>query len=100
MTPSQPTLFDVPRARTSDPATSHAALTNSESRNVERAILILFRPGVSYTDDELVDALQGTVFGPTARSARSRLARQGHLYDTGERRLSARGRPSIVWRRT
>ena len=49
------------------------------------------------TDDELCAACEDR-YGPTVKTARSRLARSGVLEDSGVRRLSGRGRAQIVWR--
>ena len=56
-------------------------------------------PRDGFTDDELCSYLN-VRYPPTVKSARSRLSRAGYLRDSGVRRDSARGRPSIVWVRS
>ena len=92
------TLFDLPphpRHRRTDPDTSkHAA--RSVSPRTEQLIEAIFAGGGRFTDDELADALRDH-YKPTVVSARSRLAKRGVLKDSGQRRLSARGREQVVW---
>ena len=83
------------RARASDPDTSHQAAA-SVGKGVEHAILAAFQ-FKSFTDDELADYLP-TIHDATVKTARSRLKNHGFLEDSGERRLSHRGRSQIVWR--
>ena len=95
----QLTLLDMPRARATDPATSHAAASSQlphvgsqENRVLER--FAIYGP---MCDDELV-ARSPQWHGPTIKTCRSRLTKRGLLVDTGERRPSVRGKDQIVWR--
>lgn len=114
MTPSQLGLFPAPttagrvratdpsyaihaRARRSDPETSHNAAA-AIGLGVERAVYQCFRHYGPMHDDLLVERLNATIYGPTARSARSRLSKRGLLADSGDRAKSDRGRDSIIWR--
>lgn len=96
-------VVDVPvshagLSRSSDPDTSRAA-AQWISKGVENAVRGAFRrgPANGYTDDELCVRLYD-LHAPTVKSARSRLSKRGLLVDSGERRLSDRGRAQIVWR--
>jgi len=87
-------------ARTSDPDTSRAA-ARTIGKGTETAVMAAHCKGVFYswaglTDDELAEIMDGW-HPPTVKSARSRLSRRGLLVDSGERRLSSRGRAQIVW---
>jgi hypothetical protein len=90
------TLFDgLPNVRASDPETSRAAASldrSSLKARVEAALLAV--PG-GLTDWELVDAL-----GEKDRRKGSITKRRQELgaVDTGERRPSRDGLPTIVWR--
>ena len=95
---NEPTLFDAPAglARASDPVTSVDAARSITGR-AEREVLDLFEATHrGYTDDELCAALPNR-FGPTLKSARSRLTNHHLLVDGGSTRPSTRGRDSIVW---
>ena len=92
-------LLDLPRARATDPPTSHAAASaqlphvgSQENRVLER-----FAIYGAMTDDELV-ARSPQWHGPTIKTCRSRLAKRGLLVPTGETRLSQRGQKQRVWR--
>lgn len=89
-------LFRGPQARSTDPVTSHAAAANVDI-GIGAEILNTFAVFGHLTDDELVDAMPAR-FGPTTKTARSRLTKLGYLVDSGDRRPSRRGMPSIVWR--
>ena len=96
------TLFDEsphPRYRHSDPDTSRAAAAAQHPSALEIEILQVFHAdgGRGLTDDELVAVLRHR-YGPTVKTARSRLAKRGVLIDTGERRRSNRGRDMAVWK--
>jgi hypothetical protein len=104
------TLFDVSplspaevdhvmrgKSRRGDPDTSRSAAA-AISSSAEQAIRALYAIPRALTDDELAELLPEW-FPPTLKSARSRLARDGFLCDSGERRLSGRGHPMIVWKR-
>ena len=87
-------------ARISDGDTATAAAKSITPGATEAAIEAVFdlNRTVDFTDDELCAALGSRYYKPTVVSARSRLAKAGLLEDSGERRLSVRGRQAIVWR--
>lgn len=95
------TLFDQsphPRHRRSDPDTSRAAAAVQRCSELEGEIRSIFgwHGGRGLTDDELCRLLPDR-YPPTVKTARSRLAKRGVLYDTGQRRRSQRGRDMAVW---
>lgn len=97
----QVSLFETvphPRARATDTVTALSAARSVTPGRTEALILDAYRqvPRHGLTDDELVVAL-APLYGPTVRTARSRLLRAGQLRDSGRRRPSARGRDQIVW---
>ncbi len=101
---AQPGLFDVPRSRWSDPATSRQAAESVSLKKVtevQRRILgCLIRP---LTDDELVARVQD--LSPEQRSSpqsirsrRAELVRLGLVVDSGITRPSQYGKAATVWR--
>lgn len=100
----QASLFDLapmPRHRATDPETSKAAARAQKPSALETEILEVFRlhrPEIGLTDDQLCRLLPDR-YGPTVKTARSRLSNAGHLVDSGQRAKSRRGRDMIVWRR-
>ena len=95
------TLFDEsphPRHRHTDPDTSRSAAAAQHSSALEIEILQVFHAdgGRGLTDDELAAVLRHR-YGPTVKTARSRLASHGIVTDTGQRRHSNRGRLMAVW---
>jgi len=97
------TLFDLPTARPTDPATSHEAA--SSVRNVResqqlilKALDIWRRTGL--TDEQIYDcpAICSYMSPSGARTRRSELVRQGLVVDSGERRKTKAGRQTIVWK--
>lgn len=95
------TLFDStlnPRHRRTDPDTSRAAAAAQKPAALEAEIVRVFEidGGRGLTDDELARVL-GARYSPTVKTARSRLTKRGVLVDTGQRRLSNRGRLMAVW---
>lgn len=85
----------LPTARATDPITSHRA-ASSVAPHVKEAVLRVHCEHDGLTDDDLVDLLP-RFWGPTVRSARSRLKKDGRLRDSGRTRPSNRGRQAIVW---
>jgi hypothetical protein len=83
------------QARLFDPATSYQA-ARVIGEGVEHAVYRAHCANDGMTDDELVKGCPG-FYGPTLKSARSRLAKRGLLADSGQRRKSDRGCDSIVW---
>lgn len=98
---------DSPRARRSDPITSHIAAdrTAADMSEMKQRILSLFYRLGPMTDSELnaayIDQAQvhgwKTVRPDTPRKRRSDLARDGWLQATGETRVNAFGSPEQVW---
>lgn len=98
-----PTLFDMsphPRYRHTDPQTSVDAARSvspgAEARILEAFAMLDHNRRIGLTDDELAAAL-APLYGPTVKTARSRLSKAGWLIDSGKRRTSVRGRAQIVW---
>jgi hypothetical protein len=89
-------LFNEPKARIADPPTSRAAAAQVDPSPTETAILEVFRVHGACTDDELCHRLPG-LYGPTVKTARSRLSKRGLLVPAGSR-LSCRQREMTVWK--
>lgn len=96
-----------PIARTTDPATSHAAAASvNDVTLTQYAILVLLRDQ-DMTDQELVEAYHAAwyidpVTVPRAsdsgiRSRRAELVARGLVVDTGNRTRTASGRQAILW---
>jgi hypothetical protein len=107
-----PSLFDgQPQARVNDPVTSHDAAKKADrgTSRLQDCLMILFRTKVvGLTDDELIelyrvrsqpcDSDTWPVKSPQRiRSARADLVKAGKLKDSGQKRTSALGNPSVVW---
>lgn len=98
---------DEPRARRSDPVTSHAAADKSAHGLSEMKVNILniFERFGALTDSELNDIYQrqSLMFGwkkvrpDTPRKRRSDLSSAGFLVDTGETRVNQFGSAEVVW---
>jgi hypothetical protein len=99
---------DAAHARATDPETSHAAASSViELRDKQKWVLEVFKRG-SFTDQQLLEyygvmSVQlGTKFPRQSdsglRTRRSELVTMGLIEDSGERRKTASGRSSIVWR--
>lgn len=88
-------LMNQPKARATDPVTSKAAAGQVRQGPTETAILTVLRMAGPLTDDELCHRLPG-LYGPTVKTARSRLAKRGLLVPAGTR-LSMRQREMTVW---
>lgn len=88
-----------PLARAGDPDTSRQAAQSVTRGMLEKRILAQMGLHGPMTDDELCTCPWLRHYHPpTVKTARSRLSRAGLLVDSGERRLSNRGRKSVVWR--
>ena len=96
----QPTIWDLPTARQTDPTTSHEAAHDATplSGRHRRIALAALRYAGSYgmTDFELAAAtgIQQTSIGVR----RKELVRAGFVEATEQRRLSPSGSSAIVWR--
>lgn len=103
---SEPTLFDQPSARTSDPLTSHlaAAAVTPGTNALEDAILILAdRPdGRGETAFAIAERVEWQCPGrwdeSTIRTRVSALGKQGKLVKCAEKGISPRGRVADRWR--
>lgn len=108
--------FDVdvrrPRARTSDPETSHeaaASISRKALSDGQRTILNLLRKFGPMTDEEILEELAEMGWRNqkvrTASSARTRrkeitqddIHKDRPIKDSGERRKTRSGRNAIVW---
>jgi hypothetical protein len=94
----------MPRARTSDPSTSHeAAASVQRVSKTQAAILFILQYPMS--DERLIDSyysMSGAGMAPNAapsgiRSRRKELVDLGLVADTGERERLASGRHAILW---
>lgn len=96
------------RARTTDPATSHAAARSipaGQLRDSQEAILRLFRELGPMTDELLVERYQDAVDdglrpsqSPSGiRTRRDELTGQGRLRDSGRKTRTRSGQQAIVW---
>lgn len=95
---NEATLFDAPVARATDPATSHkAAASVVEITEKRQAVLDVLADG-SFTDEEIYPLLKVKMSTSGARTRRSELCKAGLVIDSGETRLTAAGRQTIVWR--
>jgi hypothetical protein len=95
---------DGPRARKSDPITSHlAADSNGNRAQVQQAVLSLFsNKSFGLTDEEMTRLYFGSVNCPAThtdspRKRRSELAGRGVLRDAGIKRPTVSGRQSVAW---
>lgn len=113
--PGQMSLDDVAPephtlARTGQPDTAFAAAVEAATgrraaaiRDAVRDLLMSHPAGL--TDDELLermpvgsDGLPLTPIRTSVATRRGEWMRVGHVFDSGERRPSATGRSSVVWR--
>lgn len=97
---NQESLFG-PRARVSDPVTSHlAARSVSNTMLVQEQIVGLYRRFGPMTDEELCAMFDaGPVWASPSsiRSRRAELVAVGVVVNTGRRRRTSSGRQAIVW---
>ena len=95
---------DGPRARRSDPLTSHmAADSNGNRAQVAAAVLALFsNKSFGLTDEEMTRLYFHASHAPAThtdspRKRRSELAGRGLLIDLGIKRPTVSGRKSVAW---
>ena len=95
----QPNSIGVPRARATDPETSHeaaASVTNVRPR--QAAVLEAFRVNGPMTDSSLRRVYSGPAQSDSGlRTRRCELVTLGLLVDTGKRERASNGRRAIVW---
>jgi hypothetical protein len=100
---AQPSLFDQrPRARWSDPLTSHqAAASVTRMRRSQAAVLAVLREEGPATDEEIAARYRTPprpMQSPSGlRTRRAELVEAGLVRDSGERRRLPSGRLGIVW---
>jgi hypothetical protein len=85
------------RARSQDPATSHAAAESMRMTDLEAKVLeALHAFPFGATTHELADAMQASLVSVSPRM--HPLAAKGLVVDSGQRRRNPSGRSGIVWR--
>lgn len=82
-------------ARTKDPDTSHAAARGVDATKLQGMVLYAMREWGSMTASEISERLEISLQSITPRMRP--LAEKGLIRDSGERRMTPRGRKSIVW---
>jgi len=94
-------MTKMPRARRSDPRTSHDAAESVKNVTATQAFVlrVLRKPR---TDTQLIEAYRSLKKAPLAsesgiRSRRAELVDKGLVADTGQRALTPFGRQSTVW---
>ena len=92
----------APRARRTDPATSHAAAHSvAHLRHNQRVILTLLQLDGPMTDEELLylwnDRIAERISPSGLRTRRCELVDMGMVRDSGDRRPLESGRMAIVW---
>ncbi len=94
----------TPRARNTDPTTSHEAAASVAIDTLTRTqglILEALRAHGPLTDEQLCQRIAEVERKPVSvsgiRTRRSELVTAGRVVDTGERRQTATGRQAIVW---
>lgn len=92
----------TPRARRTDPATSHDAAASVNSlRHTHQIIVTLLRLEGGMTDEELLylwnDRIAERISPSGLRTRRSELVDMGMVRDSGECRPLESGRMAIVW---
>jgi hypothetical protein len=95
-------VMSEPRARTTDPVTSHdAAASVKRIRESHELLLAAFERWGDMTDTQLAECLArvGAMLSPSGiRSRRAELVEMGKLRDSGRTDILPSGRRSIVWR--
>lgn len=92
----------TPRARNTDPETSHQAATSvADLRHTQRIVYTLLSIEGPQTDEELLllwnDRIAERISPSGLRTRRNELVDAGLVRDTGERRPIQSGRNAIVW---
>jgi hypothetical protein len=94
----------TPRARNTDPTTSHQAAASVATDTLTRTqalILEALRAHGPLTDEQLCHRIAKVERKPVSvsgvRTRRSELVTASRVIDTGERRQTATGRQAIVW---
>lgn len=92
----------TPRARRTDPATSHTAASSvAHLRHTQQVVLTLLRLEGGQTDEELLllwnDRIADRISPSGLRTRRAELVDMGLVRDSGDRRPLQSGRMAIVW---
>lgn len=90
---------DEPRARTTDPETSHEAAASVRNRTAtqDEILRVLSEEGPS-TDERIAGWYESPPASPSGiRTRRAELVAQGKVVNTGKRAHVATGRMAIVW---
>lgn len=98
-------MQDQPRARTTDPATSHEAAASVTDLNTKQeAVLAVLREIGPSTDQRLVSVYMFKKAGSVPRQSesgvrtrRSELTKKGLVRPSGEYRTTGSGRRAIIW---
>lgn len=91
-------FVDRPLFRLTDPDTSVQAADQAarQAPAVETLIMLAFGRYGPMTDEMLVNVMQNH-YGPTVKTARSRLTKSGKVVDTCRRTRNSRNRMMVVW---
>lgn len=94
----------TPRARNTDPTTSHAAAASVTLETLtwmQALVLQTLNTHGPLTDEQLCMRIAADQQEPVSvsgvRTRRSELAAAGHVIDTGDRQPTRAGRQAIVW---
>lgn len=92
----------APRARRSDPATSHAAARSvADTGTIRARILEIIRTEGPLTDEELLELFErrhpATASPSGIRTRRKELVDMGYLEDSGQRATTKAGRQTAIW---
>jgi hypothetical protein len=97
-------LHTAPKARNTDPTTSHqaaASVTVDTITSTQARILDALQANGPMTDEELCQDIAATTASPVSvsgiRTRRSELVTAGRIIDTGRRQPTRTGRKAIVW---
>jgi hypothetical protein len=94
----------TPRARNTDPTTSHqaaATITRTAVTDTQRMVLDALQAHGPLTDEQLCQRIAEVERKPVSvsgvRTRRSELVTDGRVIDTGDRQPTRAGRQAIVW---
>jgi hypothetical protein len=94
----------TPRARNTDPATSHGAaatITRTAVTDTQRMVLDALQAHGPLTDEQLFQRIAEIERKPVSvsgvRTRRNELVADGRVIDTGDRQPTRAGRQAIVW---
>ena len=96
--------YTTPRARNTDPVTSHqaaATITRSAVTETQQRIIETLQTHGPLTDEQLCQRIAADLAKPVSvsgvRTRRSELVTDGRVIDTGQREQTRSGRNAIVW---